>query len=325
MQNQIEIFQGENNEINVEVKFEEDTVWLSQRQISELFAKDSDTIGLHIKNIYNEGELERIATTEDYSVVQKEGKREVNREIVHYNLDVIISVGYRVNSKRGTQFRQWATQKLKDYLVKGYAINEFRLAQKNQEIQFLHDGIRIMSRAIEEVTNDEAYKWLDKFSKGLQLLDDYDHERLDIKGLSLVPGIHPNILEYEAIVNTMRTEFDSSVFGKKKDAGFESAISQIEQGFGDSYVYQSIEERAAMLLYLIIKNHAFVDGNKRIGAACFLLFLMRNNLLLSANGVPFISNDALASITLFVAASKPEEMETVKGLVISVLNRNREN
>lgn len=321
MQNQIEIFQGANNEINVEVKFEEDTVWLSQRQMSELFAKDSDTIGLHIKNIYNEGELERIATTEDYSVVQKEGKRYVNREIVHYNLDVIISVGYRVNSKRGVQFRQWATQKLKDYLVKGYAINEYRLAQKNQEIQFLHDGIRIMSRAIEEVTNDQAYKWLDKFSKGLQLLDDYDHERLDIQGLSFVPGIHPHISEYESIVNAMRTEFDSSVFGKKKDAGFESAISQIEQGFDDSYVYQSIEERAAMLLYLIIKNHAFVDGNKRIGAACFLLFLMRNNLLLSVNGVPFISNDALASITLFVAASKPEEMETVKGLVISVLNR----
>jgi death-on-curing family protein len=248
-----------------------------------------------------------------------------NYKTKFYNLDVIISVGYRVKSKRGTQFRQWATLKLKDYLVKGYAINEFRLAQKNQEIQFLHDGIRIMSRAIEEVTSDEAYKWLDKFSKGLQLLDDYDHDRLDIKGLSLVPGIHPNILEYETIVNAMRTEFDSSVFGKKKDAGFESAISQIEQGFGDSYVYQSIEERAAMLLYLIIKNHAFVDGNKRIGAACFLLFLMRNNLLLSANGVPFISNDALASITLFVAASKPEEMETVKGLVISVLNRNREN
>ena len=321
MQNQIEIFQGENNEINVEVKFEADTVWLSQRQMSELFAKDSDTIGLHIKNIFNQGELERNATTEDYSVVQTEGKRVVNRDIVHYNLDVIISVGYRVNSKRGILFRQWATQKLKDFLVKGYSINEYRLAQKNQEIQFLHDGIRIMSRAIEEVTNDEAYKWLDKFSKGLQLLDDYDHERLDIKGLSLVLGIHPHISEYLSIVNAMRTEFDSSVFGKKKDAGFESAISQIEQGFGDSYVYQSIEERAAMLLYLIIKNHAFVDGNKRIGAACFLLFLMRNNLLLSADGVPFISNDALASITLFVAASKPEEMETVKGLVISVLNR----
>jgi len=152
-------------------------------------------------------------------------------------------------------------------------------------------------------------------------LDDYDHERLDINGRSLVPGIHPNILEYETIVNAMRTEFDSSVFGKKKDDGFMSAVKQIEQGFGDSYVYPSVEEKATMLLYLIIKNHAFVDGNKRIGAACFLLFLMRNNLLLSSDGVPFISNDALASITLFVAASKPEEMEMVKGLVISVLNR----
>ena len=321
MQNQIEIFQGANNEINVEVKFEEDTVWLSQAQIIKLFNGSKSNISEHIKYIFESEELAENSTVRNFRTVQMEGKRTVNRDIIHYNLDVIISVGYRVNSKRGVQFRQWETQKLKDYLVKGYAINEYRLAQKNQEIQFLHDGIRIMSRAIEEVTNDEAYKWLDKFSKGLQLLDDFDHERLDIKGLSLVPGIHPHISEYESIVNAMRTEFDSSIFGKKKDAGFESAISQIEQGFDDSYVYQSIEERAAMLLYLIIKNHAFIDGNKRIGAACFLLFLMRNNLLLSANGVPFISNDALASITLFVAASKPEEMETVKGLVISVLNR----
>ena len=321
MQNQIEIFQGANNEINVEVKFEEDTVWLTQAQIIKLFNGSKSNISEHIKYIFESEELAENSTVRNFRTVQMEGKRAVNRDIIHYNLDVIISVGYRVNSKRGVQFRQWANQKLKDYLVKGYAINESRLAQKNQEIQFLHDGIRIMSRAIEEVTNDEAYKWLDKFSKGLQLLDDYDHEKLDIKGSSLKSGIHPTILEYEAIVNTMRTEFYSSIFGKKKDAGFESAISQIEQGFDDSYLYQSIEERAAMLLYLIIKNHAFVDGNKRIGAACFLLFLMRNNLLLSANGVPFISNDALASITLFVASSKPEEMETVKGLVISVLNR----
>ncbi len=321
MQNQIEIFQGENNEINVEVKFEEDTVWLSQAQIIKLFNGSKSNISEHIKYIFESEELAETSTVRNFRTVQMEGKRTVNREIIHYNLDVIISVGYRVNSKRGVQFRQWATQKLKEFLVKGYAINEHRLAQKNQEIQFLHDGIRIMSRAIEEVTNDEVYKWLNKFSKGLKLLDDYDHERLDINGRSLVPGIHPNILEYETIVNSMRTEFDSSVFGKKKDSGFESAISQIEQGFGDSYVYPSVEEKAAMLLYLIIKNHAFVDGNKRIGAACFLLFLMRNNLLLSVNGVPFISNDALASITLFVAASKPQEMEMVKGLVISVLNR----
>ena len=318
MQNQIEIFQGENNEINVEVKFEDDTVWLSQGQMAELFGQTKQNVSLHVNNCFKENELVKSSVVKEYLTTAKDGKK---YNTLYYNLDVIISVGYRVKSKHGTQFRQWATQKLKDYLVKGYAINERRLAQKNQEIQFLHDGIRIMSRAIEEVSNDEAYKWLEKFSKGLKLLDDYDHERLDIKGLSLVPGVHPNILEYEDIVNSMRTEFDSAVFGKKKDDGFLSAVSQIEQSFGDSYVYPSVEEKAAMLLYLIIKNHAFIDGNKRIGATCFLLFLMRNNLLLSENGVPFIGNDALASITLFVAASKPEEMEMVKSLVISVLNR----
>jgi len=201
MQNQIEIFKSENDEITVEVKFEKDTVWLSQKQMAELFQKDSDTIGLHVKNIYNEGELYKNSTAEDFSVDRLEGKRKVTRVVVHYNLDVIISVGYRVNSKRGVQFRQWATQRLKDYLVKGFAVNDHRLAQKNLEIQFLHDGIRIMSRVIEEVSNDEAYKWLEKFSKGLKLLDDYDHERLDTKGISLAPGIHPSIGEYEEVVN----------------------------------------------------------------------------------------------------------------------------
>ena len=156
MQNQIEIFQSENDEITVEVKFEDDTVWLSQKQMAELFQKDSDTIGLHVKSIYNEGELYKNATAEDFSADRIEGKRKVTRVVVHYNLDVIISVGYRVNSKRGVQFRQWATQRLKDYLVKGFAVNEIRLAQKNQEIQFLHDGIRIMSRAIEEVSKYNA-------------------------------------------------------------------------------------------------------------------------------------------------------------------------
>jgi len=217
MQNQIEIFQGENNEINVEVKFEDDTVWLSQAQMVELFGQTKQNVSLLISNCFKEKELDKIRVVKDSLTTAIDGKKYKTK---FYNLDVIISVGYRDKSKRGTQFRQWATQKLKEFLVKGYAINEHRLAQKNQEIQFLHDGIRIMSRAIVEVTNDEAYKWLDKFSKGLKLLDDYDHERLDINGRSLVPGIHPNILEYETIVNAMRTEFDSSVFGKKKDDGF---------------------------------------------------------------------------------------------------------
>jgi len=321
MQNQIQIFKGENNEIQVEVKFEEETVWLTQKQMADLFGATRQNISLHIKNCYLDGELTEISTIKDFLIVRKEGIREVKRNIDYYNLDVIISVGYRVNSKRGVHFRQWATQKLKEYLVQGYAINQKRLEQKNQEIQFLHDGIRIMSRAIEEITEDASYKWLNKFSKGLQILDDYDHENLDEKGLNTKLAVYPKMQEYEEIVQKMKSEFDTFVFGKKKDDGFISAINQIEQGFGDFDIYPSIEEKAAMLLYMVIKNHAFVDGNKRIGAACFLLFLHRNELLIGIDGHATISNEAIASITLFVAASKNDEMNTVKCLIISLLNR----
>lgn len=192
-----------------------------------------------------EEELEEKSTTEDFSVVQTEDKRQVKRTVKFYNLDAIISVGYRVNSKQGTQFRQWATQRLKDYLVQGYAINDKSLAQKQQQVQTLKDG------------------------------------------------------------------------------SFKSSIAQIGKGFGEADFYPSIEEKAASLLYLIIKNHGFVDGNKRITAACFLLFLENNELLHNQSGYPIMSNEALASLTLFVAASKPEEMDTVKKLIVSVLNRNQ--
>jgi len=244
MQNKVEIFKSINDEISVEVKFEDDTVWLSQKQMSELFVQTKQNISLHVNNCFKENELDKLAVVKECLTTASDGKK---YKTLYFNLDVIISVGYRVKSKRGTQFRQWATQKLKDYLVKGFAVNEYRLAQKNQERRFLHDGIRIMSRAIEEVTKDDAYKWLDKFRKGLKLLDDYDHEQLDMKGISLTPGVHPTIEEYDEIVNEMRTEFDSSVFGKMKDDGFLSAIHQIEQGFGDAYVYPSIEEKAAII------------------------------------------------------------------------------
>jgi death-on-curing family protein len=241
----------------------------------------------------------------------------------YYNLDAIISVGYRVNSKRGTQFRQWATRRLKDYLIEGVAINEKRLEQKNKEIQVLHDGIRILSRAIEnQAANNENYAWLYQFSVGLQLLDDYDHESLDAKGNHTKKAEYPAMSEYMKLVDQMRAEFNSDVFGREKDGGFDSAVNQIMQGFGEQDAYPSIEEKAAMLLYLVVKNHAFVDGNKRIAAACFLLFLERNGLLYTNARQTIISNEALASLTLFVAASKAEEMETVKKLLISVLNRN---
>jgi death-on-curing family protein len=323
MENQIEIFTSIDNQTVVLVRFEQDTVWLNQKQLGDLFGKDPDTIGLHLKNIFSEEELDENSTTEVFSVVQKEGKREVKRNVKFYNLDAIISVGYRVNSKQGTQFRQWATKRLKDYLIEGVAINEKRLEQKNKEIQVLHDGIRILSRAIEDqAINNKDYAWLHQFSVGLQLLDDYDHESLDEKGKNTKKAEYPSMTEYMQLVEKMRAEFNSGVFGKEKDGGFDSAVNQIRQSFGEQEIYPSIEEKAAMLLYLVVKNHAFVDGNKRIAAACFLMFLERNGLLYANPEQPIISNEALASLTLFVAASTPDEMETVRRLLISVLNRS---
>lgn len=323
MDNQIEIYKSSDGETQIEVKFEQGTVWLSQKQMSDLFDKDTDTIGLHLKNIFSEEELEASSTTEDFSVVQQEGKRQVKRTIKFYNLDAVISVGYRVNSKRGTQFRQWATQRLKDYLIQGYAINEKRLAQKQQQVQTLKDGICILSRAIETKIGDPDVAWLDQFAKGLELLDDYDHENLDQKGRNTRQATYPELRDYQNIIEAMRSDFESSVFGKEKDDSFKSSVAQISKGFGDVDFYASIEEKAATLLYLVIKNHSFVDGNKRIAAACFLLFPEVNGLLKSKDGNLLISNEALASLTLFAAASKPEEMETVKKLIISVLNRNQ--
>lgn len=323
MENQIEIYTSPDGNTQIEVQFEGETFWLNLNQISRLFEKDKSVISRHLRNIYKEGELDRDSTVAKNATVQIEADREVKREIEFYNLDAILSVGYRVNSRRGTQFRQWATKRLKDYLIEGVAINEKRLEQKNKEIQVLHDGIRILSRAIEDqAIQNENYAWLHQFSLGLQLLDDYDHEALDDKGKHTQKAEYPAMDEYMALVEKMRAEFNSEVFGKEKDGGFDSAVNQIQQGFGEQDVYPSIEEKAAMLLYLVVKNHAFVDGNKRIAAACFLLFLNRNGLLYTYPGQPIISNEALASLTLFVAASKAEEMETVKKLLMSVLNRN---
>jgi prophage maintenance system killer protein len=324
MNNQIEIYQGTDGLTQIEVKFEEDTVWLNQKQLAELFGKDVRTISEHIKTIYKSQELEKNSTIRNFRIVQIEGKRNIERNIDHFNLDMIISVGYKVNSKQGIQFRQWATKRLKDYLIQGYAINENRLAQKEQEVQTLKDGIRILSRAIQQKEEDQNLDWLNHFAKGLELLDDYDHENLDKKGLSKRKANYPDLAQYQEVIKSMRSDFESGVFAKEKDGSFESAVAQISKGFGEEDFYPTLEEKAATLLYLIVKNHGFVDGNKRIAAACFLFFLQFNDLLHTREGITIISNDALASLTLFIASSKPEEMDIVKKLVISVLNRNRE-
>lgn len=320
----IEIYKTKDGKSEIQVNLEKDTVWLSLNQLSELFERDKSVISRHIKNIFSENELTFNSTVaKNATVPQNEGGRIVERKTDLYNLDVIISVGYRVKSKRATQFRIWASKLIKSYLVKGYAINQKRLEKKEQEIRFLHSGIQIISRAIEEKANQEGFEYLAQFSKGLELLDDYDHETLDIKGLTLTAAIYPKPQEYKKLIEIMQAEFDSDIFGLEKDHSFESSIAQISKGFDETDFYNSLEEKAAMLLYLIVKNHAFTDGNKRIAAACFLMFLQNNGILTDELDRPIISNEALASLTLFIAASKPEEMEVVKKLTISILNRNK--
>lgn len=319
MNSKIEIYQSPDNQVQVEVTYENDTFWLSLNQITELFGRDKSVISRHLKNIFKEGELLKESVVAKNATTAADGKI---YQVEYFNLDAIISVGYRVNSKQGTQFRQWATQRLKDYLVQGYAINQKRLEQKNQEIQHLKDGIKILSRAIEATTdksNELEYEILKTFAKGLELLDNYDHEKLDQKGNTTADTIYPDYEEYIELITEMYSDFESDIFAKTKDDSFHSSINQIKQSFGGEDLYPTLEEKAANLLYFIVKNHSFIDGNKRIGAACFLYFLQRNNILLKDNK-PIIDNEALATLTLFIASSKTSEADTVKHLIISILN-----
>jgi prophage maintenance system killer protein len=316
MENKVEIFISRDNKTHVEVYFEKDTVWLTQEQLVSLFERDQSVISRHIYNVFKEGELDRKSNMQKMHIAFSD------KPVMFYNLDVIISVGYRVKSQRGTQFRQWATQRLKDYLVSGYAINEKRLAQKQQEVEYLKTGIRILNRALEKELDESCNSMLKLYSKGLELLDDYDHQRLDAKGTTLKETVYPDFDEYMELIRSMYPEFESGVFARPKDNSFHSSINQIRQSFDDTDLYPSIEEKSANLLYFITKNHSFVDGNKRIAAACFLYFLQKNNVLFNNNGSQIISNETLASLTLFVASSETSEAEIVKRLIISILNHN---
>ena len=323
MDNKIEIYKIADQETRIEVRFDQDTVWLTQQQMASLFEQTKQNISLHINNCFKEEELSPDAVVKESLTTATDGKKYRTK---YYNLDVIISVGYRVKSKSGTQFRQWATNRLKEYLVDGYAINQKRLEERNLELQHLKTGIAILRRAIAHQAQnlDDAEHLaglLERFSGGLSLLDDYDHETLDVTGKTKRKAVIIDAADYQKLIDAMRSEFSSDLFGRKKDTGFESSIRQIYQSFGGTELYPSVEEKAAMLLYLIVKNHSFIDGNKRIAAACFLYFLERNGLLYHKAGETIISNEALASLTLFMAVSKPEEMQTIKQVAISLLNR----
>ncbi len=325
-ESEIQIYRLDNGATEIEVKLEQDSVWLSQKQIAVLFDKDSDTISLHLKKIYNTGELEELSTTEEYTVVQKEGNRNIKRKIKHYNLDAIISVGYRVNSKRGTQFRIWANKILKEYLIKGYSINEKALRQQNEQLAELQKTIRILSSAIQskELTSDESKGLLSiisDYSYALTILDQYDYQTLAITDTYGKDIYRITYTEAIGQINLVKKAYgNSEFFGKEKDKSFKSSISTIYQTYDGKDLYPSIEEKAAHLLYFITKNHSFIDGNKRIAAFMFLYFLSRNGILYDRNGNKRIADNTLVALTLMIAVSKQEEMDIMIKVIVNLIN-----
>lgn len=324
MRNNIVIYQTQDGHTDIDVRLENETVWLNQEQMALLFGTKRAAITKHVGNIYKEGELSEDSTCSILEHMGNQGKQKYATK--YYNLDMIIAVGYRITSKVATQFRIWATQKLKDYLVKGFVVNEKRLQEKTEQIKQLQHSINLLNRCVENQAHDlndaqQLTKLMSEFANGLTLLDDFDNQNLDIKGKTDKKAVFIDVHEFLDVIDKMKPEFGSDIFANPKDESFNSSVHQIYQTFGGEDCYPSLEEKAAMLLYLIVKNHSFSDGNKRIGANCFLYFMQKNGMLYK-NGETIISNATLATLTILIAESKPEEMETIKQVVISVLNRN---
>jgi death-on-curing family protein len=320
---EIVIYQNPDNQTIVEVKFDQETVWLNQKQMAELFDKDQDTIGLHLRNIFSEGELEENSTTEFFSVVQKEGNRSVKRDIRFYNLDAILSVGYRVNSKRGIQFRQWTTRRLKSYFVQGYALNQKRLEELGQMLHLIEQSGKTESLQLHEAKG--LLEVLSQYTKSFVLLSQYDNHNLNTGKLNenityeiQYDEAKTAIIELKELL--MKRQEATELFGNEKDNGFRSSLQSIVQTFDGKYLYPSIEEQAAHLLYFVIKNHSFSDGNKRIGAFLFIWFLEKNTHRFKKSGELKINDNGLIAIALMVAQSNPEEKELMIRLIINLIN-----
>jgi death-on-curing family protein len=320
--NEIELYKTADGQTQVEVKFDNETVWLTQKQMAALFDKNIMTVNEHLKNIYEEGELDENPTIRKSLIVHQEGNRAVKREIAFYNLDVIISVGYRVKSKRGTQFRQWATQRLKDYLVKGFAINQKRLDELQKVVNIIQQ-----TGDVSKLNLNEAKGLLDilgNYTKSFVLLNQFDSGDLKTDGLN--ENVTYEIKYDEAIFTIaelkrqlMQKKEASNLFGNQKDESFGGVLKTITQTFGGEYLYKSIEEQAANLLYLVIKNHPFSDGNKRIGAFLFIWFLEKNKHRFKQSGELKINDNALTALALLVAQSNPKEKELMIILVMNLI------
>ncbi len=323
--NQIIIYQTDDDQTQIDVRLENETVWLTQAQMAELFQTDRTSIVRHINKIYADDELDRDSTCAKIAQVQKEGQRTVRRSIPYFNLDMIISVGYRVNSKRGVKFRQWANRVLKQYLIKGYAINE-RL--RHEQISELRQLVQVVSRTLqhsEQQNTIETQDLLDvvvDYTYALDTLDNYDYERLTIDQTTKVASFHATYENAMEQIQRLRDKFGASVlFGNEKDDSFKSSIGQIYQTFDGEELYPSVEEKAAMLLYLVTKNHSFSDGNKRIAATLFLWFLNNNKILYNSDGSKRIADSTLVALTLMIAESKTEEKDVMVKVVVNLINQ----
>ncbi|QHB17215.1 virulence protein RhuM/Fic/DOC family protein [Mannheimia pernigra] len=322
MTNPIEIYQSQDGTTNIEVQFNQDTVWLSQTQMATIFKTTSDNISLHLKNIFAEGELDEEATTEDFSVVRQEGKRQVSRRLTHYNLDAIISVGYRVKSTAATQFRIWATTRLKDYLVKGYAINERRLQEKGVEFEQVI-GLLSQTLANQSLVSDEGQAVLNvvqDYARSWSLLQAYDEQNLQANPYKQSEMISLEMEQvWSAIAQLKQTLMEkgeaTELFGNPRNEGLASAVATIEQGFGDELFYPNVASRAANLLYFVIKNHPLTDGNKRTGSFLFLWYLRLNQHLLAKPVEHLINDNTLVALALLVAESLPEQKELMIKLI----------
>ena len=328
MNDSIEIYRSQDGSIQLNVKLENDTVWLTQSQMAELFGVDRTSIVRHIRNIYKSEELDQNSTCAKNAQVRTEGHRSILREIPYYNLDMIISVGYRVNSKNATSFRRWATSVLKQYLIKGYAINQqIKLDRYNE----LKDVVRLMSRTVglqEKVTSEEyggLFNVISDYVYALDTLDHYDYQSLSIQKTTKEEPFRATYDNAMEAINALKEKFGGSQwFANEKDDSFKSSIGQIYQTFGGEELYPSVEEKAAMLLYLVVKNHSFSDGNKRIAAMLFLWFLNNNHVLYAEDGHKRIADNTLVALTLMIAESRTEEKDVMVKVVVNLINKENQ-
>jgi prophage maintenance system killer protein len=322
-ENEIIIYTTEDGKETFEVNLKEETVWLSQKQMAELFEKDVRTINEHIKNVFSEGELEENSVIRKFRITASDGKK-YNTNM--YNLDIIISVGYRVNSKRGTQFRIWATNILKNHLIQGYSINQKRLQENQAKIQELQKTASMIERLLlqKNLESPEATGLLQvilDYQKALHLLDEYDHQELQIKETTTQEKFKITYEKTRQELQNLKDHYTTGLFGLEKDQSFAGSIGAIYQSFDGKEVYPSIEEKAAHLLYFVTKNHSFVDGNKRIAASLFIWFLNENGILYKEDGSKRIADNALVALTLLIAESKSEEKDIMIKVIVNLINR----